>query len=149
MWRKHNEHQNYSLFVLAALAVGIGVPTDAYAAVVEFWNPTPLNLSGCTCPTAWILVTSNNPNIGSGHQYLDYSVSWLEGYDDIDRRVRAPNNVTTYTSSASDPQTSEEGRVSSPPSGGWDEYYKTWSISSTDASGATQGTFVTTAYNHP
>ncbi len=135
--------------VLAVLTIGFGMPLEAEAAVIEFWSPLPLNLNGCTCPTSWILVTSNNPNIGSGHDYLDYSVSWLEGYDDIDRRVRAPNNITTYTSQLADPQTTEEDTITNPTSGGWDEYYKTWGISSTDASGATQGTFVTTAYNWP
>lgn len=137
------------LIGLAVLAIGIGIPSDAHAAVVEFWNPGALNLNGCTCPTGWILIATNNPNIGSGHDYMDYSVSWLEGYDDIDRRVRAPNNVTTYSANASDPQTSEDGRISNPTSGAWDEYYQTWGISSTDASGATQGTLFTTAYNWP
>lgn len=135
--------------IIVSLIIGFGLPTNAFAANPDIWTPTPLGLSGCPCPTGWILVTNDNPNVASGREYLDAVVTWVEGYDDIDRRVRAPDNTTTYSATGVTPQTSETVRVSNPAAGGWDEYYRTWSISSQDLSGATQGTFFTTAYDWP
>lgn len=137
------------IVVLAVLTISFGLPTNAFASNPDLWIPTPLNLNGCSCPTSWILVTSDNPTVSSGREFLDASVSWVEGYDDIDRRIREPNNVTVHDATLGDPQTSDTVHINNPVSGSWDEYYRTWSISNQDLSGATQGTFVTTAYDWP
>lgn len=137
--------------VLAVLTVGFGMPTEAFAANIDHWNPGAISLIGCdpSCPTSWILVTNNNPYVNSGREYMDYSVSWLEGYDDIDRKVREPNNITNHYSTAGGAHTSETGHFSNPAAGYWDEHYKVWSIGASDTSGATQGTFYTVAYEYP
>jgi len=136
--------------LLAVLTITFGLPTNAFASNPDLWIPTTsFSLSGCPCPTAWILVTNDNPTVSAGREFIDGNVNWTEGYDDIDRRIREPNNTTVHDSTFGTPQTSETVRVNNPVTGSWDEFYKTYSVSSQDVSGAAEGFFFTTAYDWP
>lgn len=127
----------------------MSLPITAYAATIDIFTGPLMNLAGCPCPTSWNSIVTNNPTVSSGREYLHSSIGWVEGYDDIDLRIRAPNDVTNYYGTAGIPATGETIQVSSPASGGWDMWYRTFSIGTSDESGATAGTPKTSAFEFP
>ena len=139
-----------TIFAMSVLSVSMILPINAFAvSTIDIFTPTQIILQGCPCPTGWILIVNNNPIVSAGREYLYSSIGWVEGYDDIDLMIRAPNDMTTYMGTLGVPQTGENIIVTNPAAGGWDMWYKTYSISASDQSGATAGTPKASAFEFP
>lgn len=125
-----------------ALATHVG--GAAHADIVHEIS-TPYLGIGCPCPQAWQTVSSNPVSSASQREKLESVTVWLEGYDDVDSRLKNPSG-SYYYGVALPPRIYELIIVSNPPGGTWTYYTRQYSVSPLDASGAAADRAFTFAY---